>query len=402
MRVQNTNARAAQPPSLLVFYHIPKTGGSSTREWLLRNAGLRSRGLPKRMDGLVRYYEASCFFCLQLADAIGVGNTATCAESFRRKCTMEYKPRPAAFDFTKAGAWKSGGSLAVEFHGPSEGTFINFVLPHAQILRELYARHSGTCKFATLLRDPIDFLFSSYHMWPPRPLAAMAKRERSQQHKERWERLHSTSAASNSTHDTLTDDAPVTPFPRWVQGAQGLQAAFLTSPQCVSITRAEGHRNTCGRCNASSRHAAISVLRHFDVIGLTSCLPNFFDGVELAMGLFPPDSASAKLRRRSKGGNATAGLLKATPKCSDCSAQEDAAHAHWTWESLTSAQRHVTREVAGCDQALYRAALLRMRFESTRARLTLRPLEHTAGVEPLLPAPTGTVSSCNPRERAPS
>ena len=63
----------ARPPALLIFYHVPKTGGSSAREWILRNSGVRARGLPARMHGLVRYYEARCFMCLQLAEALPVG-----------------------------------------------------------------------------------------------------------------------------------------------------------------------------------------------------------------------------------------------------------------------------------------------------------------------------------------
>ena len=39
-------------PSLLLFHHLSKSGGSTIREWLLRNAGkLR---FPRRLDGVLR------------------------------------------------------------------------------------------------------------------------------------------------------------------------------------------------------------------------------------------------------------------------------------------------------------------------------------------------------------
>ena len=78
---------AARPPSLLLFYHVPKTGGSTMREWLLRNAGIRASGLPKRLDGYVRYYEAHCFMCLQFGSLFA--DTATCRKHVK-ECSKQY------------------------------------------------------------------------------------------------------------------------------------------------------------------------------------------------------------------------------------------------------------------------------------------------------------------------
>ena len=75
------------PPSLLLFYHVPKTGGSTMREWLLRNAGIRASGLPKRLDGYVRYYEAHCFMCLQFGSLFA--DTATCRKHVK-ECSKQY------------------------------------------------------------------------------------------------------------------------------------------------------------------------------------------------------------------------------------------------------------------------------------------------------------------------
>ena len=37
---------SAIAPQLLVFYHVPKTGGSSVREWLLRDSPLATSAAP--------------------------------------------------------------------------------------------------------------------------------------------------------------------------------------------------------------------------------------------------------------------------------------------------------------------------------------------------------------------
>ena len=350
------------PPSLLVYYHIPKTGGSSTREWLLRNAGVRARGLPARLNGIVRYYEAQCFFCLQLADALGADSG--CEQSVRRKCAGGFTKRPASFDFER-GNWLTAGALAVEFHGPSEAIFIEHVLPRAHALRELYAKRNGTCKFATIIREPIDFLFSSYHMWPPRPLQQQSSKQRRLQRPQRAAAAGSstTAVAASSANGITAADADVAravvvAFPRWVRSAPGLQTAFLTSPSCVAVSRADGHRNKCGS-DPKAVGSAATALAQFDVVGVTACLSSFFDSVATAMRFSPPDTPSARHQRRARGGNASAGLLQAQPRCGDCSALENAAHARWSWDGLSAVQRRTALEVASYDERIYRLALPR-------------------------------------------
>ena len=311
-----------QPPRLLVFYHVPKTGGSSVREWLLRNAGVRSKGLPTRLHGIVRYYEANCFMCLQHAEIAGGCDAATI-----RKCKSTFTKRPAAFDYTRRD-WTSAGSLAVEFHGPTGETFVRDVLPRARELRARYEARNGSVSFATTVREPIDLLFSSYHMWPPRPSA-------------------------------LT----MTPFPKWVRaGIGGLQAAMFTAPKCVEVNREKGQFISCGDpCEARTLRAAKAAVRAFDVVGVTSCVGGFFDAVEASMRLTPPDGRAARLQRRAMKGNVSAGILRAKPTCFDCSAAEGRAHAEWSWERLNEQERGATLEVARCDVALYTMALSRTR-----------------------------------------
>ena len=73
----------------------------------------------------------------------------------------------------------------------------------------------------------------------------------------------------------------------------------------------------------------------------------------------PMRDAVAGLFRRARGGNASAGLLQAQPRCGDCSALENAAHARWSWDVLSTAQRRAALEVASDDERLYRLALPR-------------------------------------------
>ena len=226
---------SSDAPRLVAFYHVPKTGGSSVREWLLRNAGVRARGLPTRVNGYVRYYEVHCFFCLQLANEVdSAGDLAVvCDQRTRRQCASQpLNRRPGAFDAAR-GDWRTAGTVAAEFHGPSGNLFVDTVLPRADSLRRAYAQRNGSCVFATLVRDPISFMFSSYHMWPPR-----------------------------STPEQ------VVAFPEWVATAAGLQNAFMAEPSCVTISVAQGHRNQCA-CSARSSRSARQALRLMDVVGVT-------------------------------------------------------------------------------------------------------------------------------------
>ena len=100
--------RVRTQPGLLIFQHVPKTGGTSVREWLLRNGGkLR---LPKRLDGMQRYYEAECFFCLCHPTLF------PCAAAAVQSCRGA-KPRPHSFD-ARTGDWRNA-RVAIELHSTS-------------------------------------------------------------------------------------------------------------------------------------------------------------------------------------------------------------------------------------------------------------------------------------------
>jgi hypothetical protein len=319
-----------------MFYHIPKTGGSTVREWLLRNAGIRSpRGSKRRSGAVVRYYDASCFFCLQFPRMF---SEVACPIALVQECRFRYTTHAAphgSFDAIKSN-WREE-TVAVEFHAASASFFLKHVLPRMTLLRRLYLKHNGTIASATLVREPVSFLFSSFHMWPPRP--------------------------EGNSH--------VTPFTQWVIHARGLQVGFLTTPPCTNMSRAMGHYGVCDCSGAASREA-LGVLARIDIVGVTACLSVFLDAIERAMQM-PADTPTVRLQRRAYKGNISAGPMRATPRCSDCSSKEVLA---WTWDALDADARSNTLLSAGCDQQVYHEAVRRVqrqahvsRFEACQSSL---------------------------------
>ena len=320
------------PPSLLLFYHVPKTGGSTMREWLLRNAGIRASGLPKRLDGYVRYYEAHCFMCLQFGSLFA--DTATCRKHVK-ECSKQYgSSKPAV----KAGGvnplrieWQSAGRLAVEFHGITEKHFVLEVLPRLAQLRRLYVKRGGTCSALTLSRDPIDLYFSNYHMWPPRLREGL-----------------------------------VIPFPQYLASVRGLLTSSFVQPDCwaagkghleASATRRRRELR-CG-CDASRAELARANLKRFDFVGLTSCLnPSVFLAAEALLRLPPERTVTHALRRMSRHGNVSLGFIRSKPTCTDCTATTTGQHRVWTWHTLNaSTQADVRTAAAACDDAVHAEAM---------------------------------------------
>jgi hypothetical protein len=307
----------ASAPSLLLFYHIPKTGGSTIREWLLRNGGARTHiEGSRRLSGVVRYYEAQCFMCLQFGnELLGAG---ACPDNMPTRCDVFWGPKkrliPAGFN-AQTGDWRTAGPLAVEFHGASGPFFMQYVLPAAQRLRRLYHGAAGRCKLATVIREPTDLLFSTFYMWPPRIGTSL------------------------------------TPFPEWLRTAHGLQAGYLTSPSCTNSSRGTGLRNLCG-CDAVAE--ASRTLARFDLVGVTSCLSTFLDDVEDAMR-FAVDPPLVRLARRAQKGNASAGPMHSVPRCTDgCSRERP-----WTPQNLDAAGLETLARAAQCDRPIFRIAARR-------------------------------------------
>ena len=151
-------ASAEPAPRLLLFLHTPKTGGSTVREWLLRNAGIRAPPqAATRLSAVVRYYEVRCFFCMQFAR---LWPAAVCDLALRRHC-QSWTPRRRSFDSVR-GDWRNA-SVAVELHAQSMDFYLATVAPRLPRLRALYARTNGVLTTATLVREPVDFLISFFN-----------------------------------------------------------------------------------------------------------------------------------------------------------------------------------------------------------------------------------------------
>ena len=318
-----TNAATTAPrPSMLLFHHVAKTGGSTVREWLLRNAGKHQNHLrvPKRLDGVLRYYEARCFFCMQFRDVLG---SLQCSVKHLSECRASV-PRLYSFNSVQSD-WRCA-RLAVEFHGMSVSLLLEEVLPELPRLRREYQLRNGTITVLTLMRAPIAYLLSAYRMWPPQ----------------------------HPTSDALAQD-----FPSWLRQASGLQAAQL-APRCFHAARDTGMRSRCP-CSRSLRFAR-RTLDSFDIVGATCCLGDVLDEVERRMH-FPPEGPLDRMRRRAHQGNVLAGPLYIRPRCMACGPRVVAASRLWTWEALSSPVRRAAKAAAQCDMQLYHEVLTKARSE---------------------------------------
>ena len=118
-------------PSLLLLYHIEKTGGSSVFRWLQRQ--MRE---PPRLSALFAYGQTSCFFAMH-ADLF-----PKMAPRWRAKmCGGEEMPD-----------WRTA-RVAVQFHAYSKGFFNDHVLPVLPQLRARYAALGGRVVTTTMLRE---------------------------------------------------------------------------------------------------------------------------------------------------------------------------------------------------------------------------------------------------------
>ena len=142
---QRLTALRVPQPSLLLLYHIEKTGGSSVFRWLQRQ--MRE---PPRLTALFAYGQTSCFFSMH-------------ADLFPK---MSYRWRSRQCGGEQMPDWRTA-RVAVQFHSYSKGFFNDIVLPALPQLRARYAAAGGRVVTTTVLREPSSYLFSKYMMWPP-------------------------------------------------------------------------------------------------------------------------------------------------------------------------------------------------------------------------------------------
>jgi len=138
-------------PSLLIFFHIAKTGGTSLMFVLDRLVRP-----PHRLTASFRYGRASCL--------LGLFPQRFRGARWRPRCGSPTPPD-----------WRHA-ALAVEYHDWSSSLFTRKLRPQLGWLRAQYAAVGGRLVVATLLRDPAAHLLSWYRMAPPIATAATSAR----------------------------------------------------------------------------------------------------------------------------------------------------------------------------------------------------------------------------------
>lgn len=297
-----------QRPTLLVFYHVEKTGGSAVMKWLHRMTRA-----PARLSMLMDFTHTSCFFAMHPAlfpdrrkdwDA--------------RRCVTQAPPR-----------WQSS-AIAVEFHAYSAKRYWRVVEPQLAAMRRQYAALNGTVVTVASFREPMAHALSVYRMWPPQDCGASSQRG------------PRGGCRGQSKH--------VRSLPAWLPGASALQAGSLTADSVVSQRR--GFQNARG---CAVLPEALERLGRFDVVGVSECMHGLVTALCEAMG-WPCVQDEARLAA------ALAFALRHTPHGVQPGGVLWREARVWSLATLNDSTRALVRRAAECDARLYAAALTRLRL----------------------------------------
>lgn len=323
--------RLAPPvaPSLLLFLHIEKTGGSTVMEWLARNVRPRD-ALARRLSMSVRYPDAECFMCDQFG-LLDCGRSPACKAGSRNffMCNGAQFSRPS---------WDQL-QVAVEFHAYAKAFFQSTVVPRLGELRALYEGAGGTVVVMTLLREPVSHLISVYQMWPPvRP------------------------------YESERNRLPTLDFAAWARGTAGVQVAALGAQNLLRMTPMVRGMHTTRSCAGQARcieacdhlSEAIKMLSLFDVVGTPDCMQSALLAAGAKLRLRRESSSDGWLRMSSVAGRLRPReLIRESPRAvHPGQAVYEASRVRW--EQLNASARDEVLNVVGrCDLALYRSALER-------------------------------------------
>ena len=288
------NSIQLQQPRLLLVYHIGKTGGSSLMAWFKK--GLTRPAANRPVDVVVGYRLASRFMTAHFCNHLTANYSANCSSAefaWRKAKPLDHVRSSNDFKMdqtTSLFAWQTM-RIGVEFHTPQPREFfMTSVLPRMGRMRALYRVHQGEALAVTVVRDPLDHIFSVYRMWPP------------------------------VVNNTLQ------PFPSYLSPKRaGLIVGCLTQPV---QTRDMSRGNPLGCQNASLANA-IANLRNFDMVGVTENLDAFGRTLTpgaLAMPHVKPKSVALRFRREAN---------------------------QWTLKRLNLSTRQRVFETMRCDAALY-------------------------------------------------
>ena len=144
------------PPSLVVLFHIEKTGGTALRDWFRGyQRGSPALTKPNSGFGFDRFFEQGEYTCFkwlhpglfkaaQRWDPNGAARQGR--EAMREQCSHS--------DGAAQPNWSSG-SYAFEIHGkPARDFYFHSIHPHLGLLRERYRAHNGTVLTLLTLRQP--------------------------------------------------------------------------------------------------------------------------------------------------------------------------------------------------------------------------------------------------------
>lgn len=291
---------AGAGPSLLLFYHIHRTGGTTLKAWLSQNSAAAPRGLAERLDWVIPYHSAKCWMKLYpdvfktrrracRVDSYVYGNACNGASASRHTACA---PRDAAsLDWRRL-------RLAVEFHEHSMPRFWGGVVPYLPALRAAYAAINGTVQTATILREPLAHAISLFRYRPPY--------------------RRSVDSPLRCNRGACGRGALAYSFAEWIATTPGLQAGWLATrgrfnTATVSTAR-DGFRNSAG-CDVALAQA-VDRLRAFDVVGLTPCLPALFRALERRLRWAPVDSKNQRRRRMRAGGRGKPLAISQAPAAS--------------------------------------------------------------------------------------
>ena len=181
---EDTAGAPRLPPTLLLFAHVEKTGGTSVRDWL------QGRARKGEIDLFVPYRYARCFMLHRFHASVSATRTdrGTCGVRFVRHFDRAFHRHGGVVSRGRNASavnwWTS--RIAIEFHGDlALGFFAGRLLGSLSALRQRYAQRQGELLAFTLLREPSEHLASSFRFWPPcrdRQAALSAPARYSMQH----------------------------------------------------------------------------------------------------------------------------------------------------------------------------------------------------------------------------
>ena len=310
---------ARPPPQALLYLHPQKTGGTSVRSWMARQAHATPPSLAPRLSIFWDAVRAACFVALH-RDLLVVDQRNRAAQGLG---SMERDAKSLA---ELRVSWEYV-RVAVEFHTSTADIFLSRVLPNLPALAARYEAAGGRLLVVTTVRQPVSHLISAFDYKGPR-----------------WD-------------DAPDPAAPFTECALRGGGASGLQVGGFVTVGSGSGQRRQALRwhgfglnesyvNDAG-CEPSTLSEARAALARFDLVGLTECLPQLFRAIERRLELPHEPQAHSKARESTSHASPPPIQMEGRPRPA-----EQFAHRVWPRLSL-QVQGQIQATLRRCDGALF-------------------------------------------------